>query len=92
MAATTGPVLAIGAITVTNKVIFHGQPMDWRVPIATGIAAMGFAVLEKALPRVAIGLAWLAFATVLLTRTDPAVPAPVETLAAWWDNSGKAKK
>lgn len=89
MARTTGPVLAIGGITVANRVLFHSQPMDWRVPVATGIAAGAFALAEKALPDAAVALAWLALMTVLLARIDPAVPAPVETLNDWWTKTGR---
>ena len=42
MSQTTGPILAVGAVTVANNVIFHDEPMDWRVPVATGLAAIGF--------------------------------------------------
>lgn len=81
---TTGPVLAIGAITLGNNVIFNGKPFDWRVPIATGIAAGAFALAEKAWPEGAVALAWMALVTILVTRVDPNVPSPVETLNNWW--------
>ncbi len=84
MATTTGPVLALGAITVANRTVFNGQPMDWRVPIATAIAAGMFALAEKAMPRAAAALAWTALVAVVLTRVDPTVPAPVESALAWW--------
>jgi hypothetical protein len=80
---TTGPVLAIGGITLANKVIFNGQPMDWRIPIATGISAMAFALLENAWEKGAVALAYLALVTVLLTRIDSNTPAPVETIDKW---------
>lgn len=86
---STGPILVVGGITLANRVLFHGQPMEWRIPVATGIAAGSFALLEKAWPRGAVALAWLALATVLLSRTDPAVPAPVETLNDWWTQKRK---
>jgi len=86
---TTGPVLAMGAITVANNVVFHGQPMDWRVPIATGFAAIGFSLAERVWPQGAELLAWTAFLTVLLSRTNPKVPSPVESAVAWYNNGGK---
>lgn len=85
MARTTGPVVAIGAITVANRVIFNNKPMDWRVPIATAIAAGLFALGEKVSPAGALGLAWLALAAVVLTRVDPSVPSPAESASAWFD-------
>jgi hypothetical protein len=83
---TTGPILAIGGITVANRVLFHGEPMDWRIPIATGITAMAFGLAEKAWEKGAVAMAYLALVTVLLTRLDPAVPAPVETINQWFNS------
>jgi hypothetical protein len=84
---TTGPVLAIGAITLANNVLFNDKPFDWRVPIATGIATGAFALAEKAWPQGATALAWMALVTILITRIDPKVPSPVETLNNWWKSS-----
>ena len=81
---TTGPVLAMGAITTANAVLFNGKEFDWRVPIATGIAAGAFALAEHAWEKGAVALAWMALVTVLITRVDPKVPSPVETLNTWW--------
>lgn len=78
----------MGAITVVNNVVFHGQPMDWRVPIATGFAAIGFSFAERAWAQGAELLAWTALLTVLLSRTNPKVPSPVESAVAWYNNSG----
>jgi len=86
---TTGPILAMGAITVANSTVFHGQPMDWRVPIATGLAAIGFSLAERAWPQGAEVLAWTAFLTVLLTRTNPKVPSPAESAVTWFNTGGK---
>jgi hypothetical protein len=85
---TTGPVLAIGAITIVNQSVFHNQPMDWRVPIATGLAAVGFTLAEKAWPQGAEILAWTALLTILLSRTNPKVPSPAESAVAWFNQSG----
>lgn len=85
MAATTGPVLAVGAVTVANRVIFNNQPMEWRVPIATAIAAALFALGERAWPAGAKALAWTALVAVVLTRVDPSVPSPAESALTWWE-------
>lgn len=84
MSRTTGPILATGALTVANRTVFNGKPMDWRVPIATGLAAIGFNLVERVAPELATILAWTTFLTVTLTRTDPSVPSPVESAVSWW--------
>lgn len=88
MSKTTGPILATGAVTIANQVIFHDEPMDWRVPVATGLAAMGFSLAEKAWPKGAQILAWTVLGTVLLSRVKPSVPSPVESALSWWNKGG----
>lgn len=88
MSQTTGPILATGAITVANQTIFHDKPMDWRVPIATGLAAIGFGLAERVWPQGTKILAWTVFGTVLLTRMQPDVPSPVESALSWWNKGG----
>lgn len=90
MSRTTGPILALGTITVVNATVFNGRPMDWRVPIATGLAAVGFSFAEKAFPDGAQVLAWTALLTTLVTRMDPKTPSPVESAVAWWKQSKPA--
>lgn len=89
MARTVGPVLAIGAITVANQTIVHGQPLNWRVPVATGIAAAAFALAEKGWEDGAVMLAYTALIAVLFVRIDPKTPAPVESFVTWWESGGK---
>jgi hypothetical protein len=84
MAASTGPVLALGAITMINDNVFHDQPFDWKIPIATGLLAGVLALVEHASPALATGLVWVGLATVLLTRTNPNVPSPTESFVTWW--------
>lgn len=83
MARTTGPILAVGAITLTNKSIVNGEPVDWNIPVATALAAGVFALAEKAWDEGAVVLAWLALVTVLFVRVDPKVKAPVEGFVEW---------
>lgn len=85
MAESTGPVLAIGAITLANRSIFNDKPIDWKVPIATTIAALLFAGAEKAVGRSAVWVAYLALITVTLARVDPSVPSPAESALTWFD-------
>lgn len=91
MSKTTGVVLATGGMTIVNETIFHGQPMDWRVPVATGIAAVGFSLAERVWPLGAELLAWSAFLTLLLSRVNPKVPSPAESAATWFNKSGGMK-
>lgn len=87
MSRTTGPILALGAVTVINRTVFNGRPMDWRIPIGTGLALAGFSLAERAAPDGADVLAWTALLTALLTRLDPHTPSPVESALAWWNAS-----
>lgn len=87
MAASTGPILAIGAITVTNRTLFNGKAMDWKVPIATAIAALLFAGAERAAGKSVVSLSYLALLTVVLARVDPSVPAPAESALTWFNGS-----
>jgi membrane protein implicated in regulation of membrane protease activity len=83
VAKTTGPVLAIGGITLANELLLENKPMDWRVPIATGVAAGLFYLLEKAWSAGAVMLAYTALVSVMLVRLPGAKRAPIENLNAW---------
>ena len=89
MAKTTGVILAIGGITLTNRVLFQDQKMDWRIPIGTALAAVLFAGAEKAWTEGAVLLSWTALATITFTRTDADVPSPAESALTWWDKTKK---
>jgi hypothetical protein len=89
MAQSTGPILAVGGVTMLNQTILNGKPIDWRVPIATGFLAGGFALFERANSTLAVGLAWVSLVTVLLARVDPKVPSPTESLLKYWNSGGK---
>lgn len=85
MARSTGPILVTGAVTLANQVVLNGRPFEWRVPVGTAIAAGALALLEKATPDLAAGLAYLALVAVLFVRVDPRAPAPAENLKKWWE-------
>ena len=89
MARTTGVILAIGGITLANESIIHRKPIDWRIPVATGLAAGVFALGEKGWEDGAVMVAWLALVTVLMVRLNPPTPAPIESLLAWWNQPPK---
>jgi hypothetical protein len=86
MAQSTGPVLAMGAITLGNAVLLNGQPIQTqlRIPVGVGITAAALALVERVWPAGAVGLAWLALTAVLLVRVDPTQPAPLENLETWY--------
>lgn len=87
MARSTGPILAAAGITVFTDVVIEGrQPAhEARVVVGAALAAGGLALLENVSEGLAIGLAWLALATVLLVRTDPNTPSPVEAFNKWYN-------
>lgn len=80
MARSTGPMLAVGAVTMFNETVVNGEPIDWRIPVATGIAAVGLALVERLSEQLAVGVAYIALATILLARVKPGVPSPTESL------------
>lgn len=90
MAGSTGVILAIGAITIANRTVFNDKPMDWRVPIATGISALMFTAAEKVWKEGAVMLAWTALVAITLTRVQPDVPSPVESALTWWNKSANS--
>lgn len=83
MARSTGPILAVGAITIANGVILNNQEMDWRIPVATGITAAVLALGERTWEEGAVAISWLALVGVLFVRLKPGVPAPVESFVTW---------
>lgn len=85
MAASTGPILAIGAITLANQSVFNDKPVDWKVPVATAMAALLFSGAEKAFGRPAVWVAYLGLITVTLARVDPKNPSPAESALSWFE-------
>lgn len=66
MAKSTGPILAVGGITFVNDWIGNGQSPDFKILLATGIAAGMLGLFEKANQPLAVGIAWIALVTSLL--------------------------
>jgi hypothetical protein len=88
VAGSTGPILAIGGITMVNQSVFNDRPPDLRVAVATGIAAGVFALAENAGGGdLVVKLSWLALIVVCISRVDPKVPAPAESALRWWEGS-----
>lgn len=89
MARSTGPILAAGMITLGNQTVFNKQPINWRIPIATGISAGTLALVERISPGFAVGIAWIALVTVLTARVIPNQPTPVENALKWYEGGKK---
>lgn len=68
MAKSTGPILAVGGITLFNKWIGNDEGFDIRIVVGTGIAAGMLALFEHANSELAVGIAWIALVTSLLIK------------------------
>lgn len=85
MAATTGPVILAGAIAAANEVFFAPlstgkTPLPstvFRLVPATAGLALALALLERAVPQFALGLAWLLVVGVLVFPVGNA-PTPLD--------------
>lgn len=94
MAASTGPVLAAGAITFINEGLLSPlaggkATWNWRVLPATAGLALALAGLEKLAPGFAVGLAWLTLVTALAIPIGNA-PTPLATASKALGLTGKA--
>jgi len=87
MSGSLGPIAAATAIVVANAVVVHDKTLtsQTRVVVGGAIAAAGLTLAERALPGTARAVAWLTLVTVLLVRTDPAVPSPAESFKDWYN-------
>lgn len=82
MSKSTGPILLTGGIAYSNQVFGnrHSAVSEIRILVATGIAAVGLALVEQipgAAP-LATGLAWVAFITAMIAPFGG--PSPVQNL------------
>ncbi len=73
MAQSTGVMLVVGTISFGNEWIQTAKP-NWKIPVATLIAAWMLDGVEKVSPQAAIGLAYIALITVLLTPLNGKSP------------------
>jgi hypothetical protein len=79
VAKSTGPILLVGGISFTNEWVFNHQPPNFKILLATGVAAGGLALFEHVSSELATGIAWIALVTVLLTRFG-GKPSPADNL------------
>jgi hypothetical protein len=88
MMASTGYVLAAGAISVANEALFTplitGQApwksLNWKIIPATGVMALVLAGAEKLAPKFGAGLGALVLLSVLIIQTGNA-PSPLANIA-----------
>jgi hypothetical protein len=82
MARSTGPILAVGGITIANQSLLakEQQPVDFRVIVGTAVAAAGLALLERVSEGLAVGIAYIALVAVLFAELDKKAGAPAENL------------
>lgn len=82
-----GPAIAITGVTLFNDVIVHGADVqkEMRVVVAGVVVAGALALFENVAPDVAVGVAWMGLIGVLLVRTDPKVPSPLESFTTWYN-------
>lgn len=89
MASSTGPIVALGIVTWANGALLQQETVDdnfrfaARIAVGTGIAAAGLALVERASPELARGVAFVALITALFTRYQGRA-SPVESLLTWW--------
>jgi hypothetical protein len=84
VAASTGIVVTVGAITAANEILFApmlGEKVsfNWRIIPATAGLALALGGLEKIAPGFATGLAWLSLITVLVVPFGNA-PTPLSNI------------
>jgi hypothetical protein len=84
MAASTTPIVLAGGATVIADYIEH-KGIQWRVLVATGLAAGAFALIEKADPPLVVGIAWIAFiGSMIAPRPNGQLP-PAEVFLNQWN-------
>lgn len=96
MAASTGPVLAAGAIVFATDGLLAplagsgAGVWNWRILPATAGLALALAGLEKLAPGFAVGLAWLTLATALILPVAGQQDPPLTVAAKALGLAGKA--
>jgi len=80
MARSTGPLLAVGALTMANATLLNDKPIDLRIPVATGVLVLVAAAAERVGGDIVVGIAWVALVTSFVARTNSDTPSPAESL------------
>lgn len=92
MSSAAGIIVATGAITAANELLFAGSPakssFNWRLIPATAGLALALDLLGHVAPQFASGLAWLCLVTALVVPFGNA-PTPLQNITT---GLGYAKK
>lgn len=83
MADAAPIIVAVGGITIANDVLFSAGTFNWKIPIATGLAAVAFAGLQAAVGEPAVMLAWLVLVGSLIVPSPSGGKPFADNLAAW---------
>jgi hypothetical protein len=80
MAKSTGPMLTVTAISFANQWLGNGN-LDLKILVAGGIATAALAGVEQipGAQPIAVGIAWIAFITLMFTRLN-GKPSPIDNL------------
>lgn len=86
MADSTAPLLMAGGATALADYM-EGHGVEWRVILATGLAASVFALLEKANHQLAVGGAWVAFVGSMVAPRSGGRPSPISVFLDQWNRT-----
>lgn len=91
MAASTGILLTAGAISFGNEWVHNPAHPNWKIPVATLVAAVMFAGLEHvpAGEPFAVGVASIVLVGALIGTFTPGVPSPAQQLLSYMGFGGK---
>jgi hypothetical protein len=87
VSASTTPIVIAGGMTMLSDYM-QGKGVQYRVALATGIAATIFSVVEPADPGLIVATAWLALVASLVVTRPNGAPSPVEVFLAKWEKAG----
>lgn len=86
MSASTTPIVIAGSLTALSDYM-QGHGVQFRVLLATGIAATIFSIAEPIDPSLIVGVAWLAMVGSLVVTRPNGAPSPVEVFLAKWEKA-----
>jgi hypothetical protein len=84
---STGPILAAGAISLANHSLLNSEPINWKIPVATGIAAIMVGGIEKIWPEGGLAMGAMLLVAVLFVPVGNK-PSPIENLVSFLQKNG----